>query len=109
MATNHSNYITNDKVKSIINSWSFFNELKVLAFVLDPLCKNILALERRTADLSDCYFGLACISAAIKKLPCEINAEFRSYCIEKINTRFLEFNDENYLLAFFLNPRFDRG
>jgi hypothetical protein len=49
MAANYSNYLTNDKIKSIICSWNFFNELKVLAFVLNPLCKAVLGLERRTA------------------------------------------------------------
>ena len=105
MAANYSNYLTNDKIKSIICSWNFFNELKVLAFVLNPLCKTILALERRTADLSGCYLGLAHISLAIKKLP-QFNSEFRNYCIEKINERFHEFDDDIYLLTFFLNPLF---
>jgi hypothetical protein len=107
MVNNHYNNINNDKVKGIICSWSFFNELKVLAFVLNPLCKAVLALERREANLGDCYFELACISAAIKILP-QFNLDFRNYCIEKINTRFNEFDDDNYLMAFFLNPQFER-
>src|ERR1043166_2671197 len=101
MVTNYSNYLTNDKIKSIICSWNFFNELKVLSFVLNPLCKAVLALKKRTADLSDCYLGLARISVAIKKLSRQFNAEFRNYCIEKINVRFHEFDNDIYLLAFF--------
>ena len=76
MATNHLDYLKNDKVKNIISSWSFFNDLRMFVFVLKPLCNMVLALERRTADLSDCYFGLACISATIKKLSRQINQEF---------------------------------
>ena len=106
MAANYSNYLTNDKIKSIICSWNFFNELKVLAFVLNPLYKAVLALERRTADLSDCYLGLACISFAIKRLLRQFNSEFCNYCIEKINEKFYEFDDDIYLLTFFLNPLF---
>jgi len=106
MAANYSNYLTNDKIKSIICSWNFFNELKVLAFVLNPLCKAVLALERRTADLSDYYLGLARISFVIKKLLRQFNSEFRNHCIEKINERFHEFDDDIYLLTFFLNPLF---
>ena len=106
MAANYSSYLTNDKIKGIICSWNFFNELKVLAFVLNPLCKVILELERRTADLSDCYLGLARIAFAIKRLPRQFNSVFRNYCIEKINQRFDEFDDDNYLLTFFLNPSF---
>jgi hypothetical protein len=105
MVENYSTHL-NEKTKSIIISWNFFNELKVLAFVLNPLCDAVLALERRTADLSDCYLGLARISFAIKRLPHNFNPSFRNYCIEKINERFLGFDDDNYLLAFFLNPLF---
>lgn len=105
MTTNHSNYL-NDKIKNIITSWNFFNELKVLAYVLKPLCNAVLALERRTADLSDCYLGLARISYAIKKVPRQFCNSFRNYCINKINERFHEFDDDYYLLAFFLNPNF---
>jgi hypothetical protein len=104
MATNHSDHLKNDNVKKILSSWSFFCELKTLAFVLKPLCDMVLALERRTADLSDCYFGLACISASMKKLPRGMNQEFRNHCINKNNERFREFDEDTYLLAFFLNP-----
>ena len=76
MATNHPDHLKNDKVKNIISSWNFFNDLKMLAFVLKPLCNMVLVLERRTADLSNYYFRLACISATMKKLLHQINQEF---------------------------------
>jgi hypothetical protein len=106
MVKSHSEYLKNDKVKSILSSWSFFNDLKTLAFVLKPLCDMILALERRTANLSDCYFGLVRISAAMKKLPRIMNQEFRNHCIKVNNDRFEEFDEDIYLIAFFLNPFF---
>ena len=64
----------------------------------------VLVLERRIADLSDCYFRLACISATMKKLPHQINQEFQNHCIKTNNNRFQEFDEDSYLLAFFLNP-----
>ena len=73
----------------------------MLVFVLKLLCNMILVLERRIADLSDCYFGLACISAIMKTLPHQINQEFRNHCIKTNNKRFQEFDEDNYLLAFF--------
>lgn len=106
MVANHTNILKNDKIKAIICSWTFFNELKILSFILEPLSKTILDLERKAADLSDCYLGLAYISLAIKKLPRNFNIEFRNYCIQKINDRFREFDDDYYLIAFFLNPLF---
>ncbi|GBC23933.2 ribonuclease H-like domain-containing protein [Rhizophagus irregularis DAOM 181602=DAOM 197198] len=77
MAANHSDLLTNDKIKPIICLWNFFNELKVLGFILNPLCKAVLALERREVDLSDCYLELAQISLAIKKLPRQVYSEFQ--------------------------------
>ncbi|PKK58345.1 hypothetical protein RhiirC2_796458 [Rhizophagus irregularis] len=59
----------------------------------------VLTLERREVDLSDCYLELAQISLAIKKLPCQVYSEFFNYCIEKINARFNEFDDNDYLLV----------
>ncbi|RGB22290.1 hypothetical protein C1646_776347 [Rhizophagus diaphanus] len=97
MAANHSDLLTNDK-----------NELKVLGFILNPLCKVVLALERREADLSDCYLELVQISLAIKKLLRQFYSEFRNYYIKKINARFNEFDDNDYLLAFFLNSLFQK-
>ncbi|PKC01944.1 hypothetical protein RhiirA5_425943 [Rhizophagus irregularis] len=82
-AANYSDLLTNDKIKPIICLWNFFNELKVLGFVLNLLYKTVLALERKEADLKFC-----------------------NYCIEKINACFNEFDDNDYLLAFFLNPLF---
>ena len=88
MAINHPDHLKNDKVKNIFSSWSFFNDLRTFAFVLKLLYNMVLALERRTANLSDCYFGLACISAAMKKLPRQINQEFQNHCIKTNNNRF---------------------
>lgn len=106
MAKNFSDYLTNDKIRPIIRSWNFFNELKILAFILNPLCNAVLALERRSANLSDCYVNLAYIATAIKKLPRSFNSEFKEHCILMINKRLEEFDDDLYLLAFFLNPLF---
>jgi len=66
----------------------------------------ILSLERKTANLSDCYIGLAHIAAVMKKLLYYFNSKFRNHCIVMINKWFNEFDDNNYLLTFFLNPCF---
>jgi hypothetical protein len=49
---------------------------------------------------------MACIAASMKKLPRNFNQEFKNHCISMINKRLEEFDDDNYLLAFFLHPRF---
>ncbi|RGB23889.1 hypothetical protein C1646_773860 [Rhizophagus diaphanus] len=54
LASNYSNILSNEKIKPIIRSWNFFNDLKVLAFILKPLRDTVLLLERSSANLSDC-------------------------------------------------------
>ena len=75
--------------------------MRIFIFVLKPLYNTVLVLEKRTADLSDCYFRLAYISAIMKKLPYQINQEFQNHYIKVNNNWFQEFDEDSYLLAFF--------
>src|SRR6266540_3895640 len=105
MAANYSNYL-NDKICNIIRGRHFFDDLKILAFVLNPIREIVLALESRSVTLGDCFFHLTRLGTAIKKLPRKDNTSFYEHCILKMNTCFNEFNDDKYLLCFFLNPHF---
>jgi hypothetical protein len=71
---------------------------------LHPLKKSIATLESQTSTLADCYLGLARLGAAIKKLPKNDHREFRQNCVAIFNRRFIEFDDDAYLLCFFLHP-----
>jgi hypothetical protein len=66
----------------------------------------VLILERRKVTLGECFFHLARLGAAIKKLPKRYNVSFYEHCMKKMNSRFDEFDDDKYLLAFFLTPCF---
>ena len=85
---------------------NFFDDLKILAFVLNPIWKTVLTLKERKVTLGNSFFHLVQLNAAIKKLPRKDNISFYNYCIIKINKQFQEFNDDKYLLCFFLNPNF---
>lgn len=106
MANDHDLLLTNDKVKRIIHSRDFFSNLRVLAFVLDPLRKAVLSLESKKASLSDCFLSLARLAAALKKLPRSFNVAFRNHCARVINQRYDEFDEDVYLACFFLDPRY---
>ena len=45
IVTNHHSLLTNDKIKPIIQSQSFFLNLQILLFVLNPLRKTVLTLK----------------------------------------------------------------
>lgn len=96
----------NEKVTTIIRSRNFFSDLRVLLFVLDPLRKAVLALESRSATLADCFLSLARLAAVLKKLPRSFNHAFRNHCIRVIKQRYEEFDDDNYITCFFLDPRY---
>ena len=98
--------MTNERVIQIISHYEFFIHLKILYFVLFPLKKAVLILEGRNTTLGDCYVSLAKTAAAIKKLPSRQCIQFQTRCIEILNTRFDEFNDDLYLLCYFLTPNF---
>src|SRR5437762_2060771 len=106
MVAEHSNYLTNNRIKPIIQGRNFFDDLKILAFVLNPLRKAILALEARTATLADCYLSLIRLGAVLKNLPRSFQHDFRNHCYNVMNNRFNEFEDDKYLLCFFLHPQF---
>lgn len=96
----------NEKITTIIRSRNFFSDLRVLLFVLEPLRKAVLALESRSATLADCFLSLARLAAVLKKLPRSFNQAFRNHCIKVIKRRYEEFDDDNYITCFFLDPRF---
>ena len=106
MVADHSNYLTNNRIKPIIQGRNFFDDLKILAFVLNPLRKAILSLEARTATLADCYLSLIRLGAVLKNLPRSFQQDFRNHCYDVMNKRFNEFEDDKYLLCFFLHPQF---
>lgn len=106
IVNNHNYLLKNDKIKRIIQSRGFFSNLRVLAFVLEPLKKAVLFLESKKATLSDCYLSLAKLAAALKQLPRSFNISFRNHCIKVINQRYNEFDEDIYLACFFLDPRY---
>ncbi|GES96485.1 ribonuclease H-like domain-containing protein [Rhizophagus clarus] len=55
---------------------SHMADLKILAFVLNPLRKAIFSLEFRSATLADCNLNLAKLGAVLKNLPRSFHYDF---------------------------------
>ncbi|PKK56930.1 hypothetical protein RhiirC2_799003 [Rhizophagus irregularis] len=104
IVANNGNLLTNDNIARIIQSQNFFLNLRILAFVLKPLRKAVLALEAKSATLADCFLSLAKLAAVLNKLPKSFNSHFHSHCVKIINERFNEFNNDKYITCFFLDP-----
>ena len=87
IAADNSRLLTNENIVRIIQSRNFFSDLRILAFVLEPLRKAVLALEARSATLADCFLSLARLAAVLNKLPESFNPGFRNHCAKVINGR----------------------
>ena len=108
IVTNHHSLLTNDKIKPIIQFWSFFSNLRILSFVLNPLRKAVLtlALESRLATLANCFLCLIKLAAVLKNLLRSFNLAFCNYCTKIINKRCKEFNYDKYITYFSLDSQF---
>ena len=106
IAADNIRLLTNKNVVRIIQSRNFFSDLRILAFVLEPLRKAVLALEARSATLADCFLSLARLATVLNKLPESFNPSFHNHCAKVINGRCNEFDDDKYITCFFLDPRF---
>lgn len=96
--------ITNDDVLNILNGRNFFKNLKNLNLILKPIKEGIEILESDKTNLADCYYQLIKLAASIKTIPSHFHCSYRNYCIRKFNSRWLEFNSDEYLVAYFLHP-----
>ena len=105
MVNEYTNLLT-AKIKTIIQGCNFFLDLKILAFVLNPLRKTILSLETQIVTLADCFLSIARLEAVLKNLPQDFNLNFRNYCHLVMNKQFEEFDNDRYLLCFHLHSQF---
>ncbi|CAG8818330.1 17013_t:CDS:1, partial [Gigaspora margarita] len=73
---------------------TFFDDLNDLVFILYLIKIAILTLESRDCSLADCFIGLACLGAAIRRLP---ENDYHNFCQQAIaiyNRRFAEFDND---------------
>ena len=98
--------LLSSSASGVLRSRAFFDDLHALSFALHPLKKAIADLESRNCTLSDCFIGLIQLGAAIKKLSDTDYHIFRQQSIAIFNRRFNDFNDNTYLLCFFLHPNY---
>ncbi|PKK57678.1 hypothetical protein RhiirC2_797601 [Rhizophagus irregularis] len=87
-------------VLSVLRTCAFFDDVHALAFTLHPIKQSIAALESQSCTLADCFFGLARLGAAIKKLP---NNDHRPFDIEIGDT------ETSYTWWFFIEDSFPKN
>ncbi|CAB5198747.1 unnamed protein product, partial [Rhizophagus irregularis] len=91
---NHEREISNEAVKAILKKRGFFDDIRILSDILEPIKKAILMLEGSNVTLADCYLHLLRIAAFFKSMPTDDYKEYK------------EFDEDIYLLGFFLHPKY---
>lgn len=75
--------------------------------VLQSLRNAILCLEGTNVNLADCFIQLVKLAANINNIPNERGmVDFKNHCIKAINNRWLSFDIQPYLLAYYLHPQY---
>ncbi|CAG8789362.1 26220_t:CDS:2, partial [Gigaspora rosea] len=87
---------------------SVLNLEKVLKKIAEDNIFTNEQIKSKNATLGDCFLSLAKTSATIKKLPIHQYSEFRNYCYNVLNKQFKEFDDDLYILGYFLTPNYRR-
>ncbi|CAG8732002.1 24477_t:CDS:2 [Gigaspora margarita] len=103
---NNNPDVVNTSVLAILHARAFFDDLNALAFALHSIKLAISILESCDCLLADCFIGLVRLGAAIKRLPKNDYCNFCQQVIAIFNKRFAEFDDDAYILCFFLHPEF---
>ncbi|CAB4401732.1 unnamed protein product [Rhizophagus irregularis] len=62
--------------------------------------------EGSNVTLADCYLHLLRIAAFFKSMPTDDYKELRNSCISIFNKQYKEFDEDIYLLGFFLHPKY---
>jgi len=71
---------------------------------MKPIKEAILTLESNKATLADCYFSLAYLGQSINKIPEDDHMIFRQHAIKIFNERFILYDFDEYLLAYYIHP-----
>jgi hypothetical protein len=95
--------VTNRDVAALMSNQGFFYDVRIISQIFKPIKQIIHCLERRSANLSDCFLGFVYLALAIKQLPNNMNLQ--SEIIKIFNSRFNSFEIDLYLLAYFLHPK----
>ncbi|GES81225.1 ribonuclease H-like domain-containing protein [Rhizophagus clarus] len=103
---NHEHKISNQAIKTILKKRGFFDDVRVISEILKPIKEAILMLERTYTTLADCYLYLLRIATFFKQMPMNDYRSLKNSCIKTFNERYKEFDEDIYLLAFFLHPQY---
>ena len=101
---NHPETLSSD-IKELLRNRIFYQDVEELVKIIKPIKEVLTSLEYKTTTLSDCFVQLMKLGFMIK-IPNLLNSEFRSYCLDKFNVRWSQFDFKLYLLGYFFHPSY---
>src|SRR4051812_43531284 len=81
----------NDEIKTLLHNQIFYENVEDIVKIIKPIKEVKTSLEFKTTTLLGCFIQLMKLGFIIK-LPNLLNSEFCSYCLEKFNLRWCQFN-----------------
>ncbi|CAG8507100.1 7169_t:CDS:2, partial [Gigaspora rosea] len=90
----NSSDILSSATLSILKSYAFFDNIRILSYILYPVKKAIITLQSQSCSLANCFCELIHLGTAINKLTFNSNT-FRNQYIAIFNKRYNEF-DKTY-------------
>ena len=92
----------NNEIKDLLRNQIFYQDVEKLIKIIKPIKEVLISLEFKITTLSDCFIQLMKLGIMIK-IPNLLNSEFHSYCLEKFNLRWSQFDFKLYLLGYFFH------
>src|SRR2546430_2262893 len=71
--------------------------------VIQPIKDVLTSLEYKSTTLCDCFIQLVKLAIIIKSSSILTNTEFRSFCLEKFNLRWNQFDFKLYIFEPLIN------
>ncbi|CAF2133421.1 unnamed protein product [Rotaria magnacalcarata] len=98
------------KIISIINSRCFFKDVENLYKIMKPLAYAMKIIQSSSITLADCYLILSYLQLAANEFVAQTETRtFGRFVNKVINIRLKEFENDLYLSAYYLHPKYRGG
>jgi hypothetical protein len=89
-------------VFDLLQNEEFYSKCRQIASILKPIKELTNILEAPNANLAECFIGLIKLATSINRIHSE--NQWKTLIINKFNSRFDEFINDKYILAYWLHP-----
>ena len=85
----------NNKIKDLLQNQIFYQNVEELIKIIKPIKDVLTSLKFKSTTLLDCFIQLMKLGITIK-IPNMLNSDFSSFCLERFNLRWSQFDFRLY-------------